>query len=150
MLSALRKLFDDDSAARAMPGHERRHLQVAVASLLHDATRVDLAEHPAEHAAAAHALADLFGLDGDAREAVLDDGRRKAKQQTSYFAVVSVIKRDFGLAERVRLIEHLWRIAYADGPLDPYEDHFVRKIAHLLYVPNTESMLARNRAKNGT
>ena len=29
----------------------------------------------------------------------------------------------------------------------PYEDHYVRKIAHLLYVPNTQSMLARNRAR---
>ncbi|MGQ0752347.1 MAG: TerB family tellurite resistance protein [Betaproteobacteria bacterium] len=40
----------------------------------------------------------------------------------------------------------MWRIAYADGKLDPYEDHYVRKIAHLLYVPNTECMLARGRA----
>jgi uncharacterized tellurite resistance protein B-like protein len=60
---------------------------------------------------------------------------------------VSVVKRDLPLPERVRLIEHLWRIAYADGGLDPHEDHYVRKIAHLLYVPNTQSMLARNRAR---
>jgi uncharacterized tellurite resistance protein B-like protein len=36
----------------------------------------------------------------------------------------------------------------ADGRLDYYEDHYVRKIAHLLYVPNTDSMLARNRARS--
>jgi len=58
-----------------------------------------------------------------------------------------VIKRDFSPEERVRLVEHLWRVAYADGRLDPHEDHYVRKIAHLLYVPNTQSMLARNRAR---
>lgn len=150
MLSALKKLFDDEPAARAMPGHERRHLQVAVASLLHDAARADLSECPREHAAAARALEDLFGLNGEEGAAVLAQGREKARQQTSYFAVVSVIKRDYSLPERVRLIEHLWRIAHADGRLDPYEDHYVRKIAHLLYVPNTESMLARNRAKSGT
>ena len=49
--------------------------------------------------------------------------------------------------ERRHLIEHMWRIAYADGQLDAHEDHYVRKIGHLLYVPNTQSMLARNHAR---
>ncbi|MEK6594039.1 MAG: TerB family tellurite resistance protein [Pseudomonadota bacterium] len=49
--------------------------------------------------------------------------------------------------QRVLLIELLWRIAYADGKLDPYEDHYVRKIAHLLHVPNTQRMLTRGRAR---
>lgn len=35
------------------------------------------------------------------------------------------------------------------GQLDPYEGHFVRKIAHLLHVPNTQSMLARSQARKG-
>ena len=65
---------------------------------------------------------------------------------TSYYGPVSAIKREFDLPRRILLIEHLWHIAYADGKLDPYEDHYVRKIAHLLYVPNTECMLARGRA----
>ena len=51
------------------------------------------------------------------------------------------------MPERIRLIEHLWRISFADAQLNLYEDHYVRKIAHLLHVPNTDSMLARNRAK---
>jgi len=149
MINALRKLFDesDGTAGRAIPERERHHLQVAVASLLHEASRVDLEERREEHLAAERALQDLFGLSAADCAAVLEEGRGKARQLVSYFAPVSVIKRDFALAERVRFIEHLWRIAYADGRLDQYEDHFVRKIAHLLYVPNTQCMLARNRAR---
>ena len=79
---------------------------------------------------------------------MLEEGREKAKHLTSYFGPVSVVKRDLSQAERVRFIEHLWRIAYADNRLDPYEDHYVRKIGHLLYVPNTELMLARSRARS--
>lgn len=148
MLRALKSLFDEQRLpADALPGHERRHLQLAVASLLHEVARVDLAEATAEHAAAERALADLLELSPSESAALLAAGRERAKHLTSYFAPVSVIKRDLSLPQRVRLIEHLWWIAYADGRLDPYEDHFVRKIAHLLYVPNTQSMLARNRAR---
>lgn len=78
---------------------------------------------------------------------LLAQGREKAQHLTSFFAPVTVIKRELGMPERVRLVEHLWRVSFADGALNPYEDHYVRKIAHLLYVPNTESMLARNRAR---
>src|SRR5688572_6313812 len=146
MLKALKSLFEE-APSKPHGAQERRHLHAAVASLLHEATRVDLAEAGEEHAAAESALADLFGLSREEAAAVLAEGRAKAKHLTSYFGPVSVIKRDMGQPERVRLIEHLWRIAYADGPLDPYEDHYVRKIGHLLYVANTDIMMARNRAR---
>jgi uncharacterized tellurite resistance protein B-like protein len=147
MLKALKTLFEDNDGARPTSAQERRHLHVAAASLMHEATRVDLVESEEERAAALAALADLFGIDAAGGAAVLEEGRERAKHLTSYFGPVSVVKRDLGLAERVRFIEHLWRIVYADSRLDPYEDHYVRKIGHLLYVPNTELMLARSRAR---
>jgi uncharacterized tellurite resistance protein B-like protein len=147
LLRALKSLFEDQPVP-ALPGHERRRLQLEVASLLHEASRVDLGQAPAERAAAERGLADLFGLPAAAAAGLLAEGGDRARHLTSYFAPVSFIKRDLPLEQRVRLVEHLWRVAYADGRLDPYEDHFVRKIAHLLYVPNTQIMLARNRARS--
>ena len=147
MFKALRKLFEDD--AEDLSHLESRHLEVAVACLLHESKRVDLGEDVAEHVAARLALDDLFGLGEADAELLLEQGRTKAGQLTSYYAPINVIKRDFSLERRITLIEHLWRIAFADGKLDPDEDHYVRKIAHLLYVPNTQAMLARSRAKSG-
>jgi uncharacterized tellurite resistance protein B-like protein len=146
MLKQLKSLFEAP-APRPVPGFERRHLQVAVAALLHEARRADYHPGDDEYAAARKALAEMFGLSGGECVAVLEEGRARAEQLTSFYAPVTIIKRDFSLEERVRLVEHLWRVAYANGRLDPYEDHYVRKIAHLLYVPNTQSMLARNRAR---
>ncbi|MDH3318314.1 MAG: TerB family tellurite resistance protein [Betaproteobacteria bacterium] len=149
MLKALRGLFDGPEP-RPVPGFERRHLQVAVAALLHEASRADYAEGADEHTIARRALAELFGLPPQECIALLKEGRARAAQLTSFYAPVTVIKRDYSLEERIRLVEHLWRIVYADEQLDPYEDHYVRKIAHLLHVPNTQSMLARNRARAQT
>jgi uncharacterized tellurite resistance protein B-like protein len=147
MLKALKSLFDDTGPERKAHGAERRHLHLAVASLLHEATRVDLSEHEKERAVAEQALAVLFGLEPKECAVLLAEGREKAKHLTSYFGPIAVIKRDFAQPERVRLIEQLWRVAYADGGLDQYEDHFVRKIGHLLYVTNTDILLARNCAR---
>jgi uncharacterized tellurite resistance protein B-like protein len=42
----------------------------------------------------------------------------------------------------------MWRVAHADLELDMYEDHLVRKIAELLYVPHTEFITAKHRARS--
>ena len=145
MLKALKRMLE--AQAPAAPGHERRQLQLAVAVLVHEARRADPAEGQAESDAGERALADLFGLEsGEARE-LLTQGREKAAHLTSFYAPLALIKREYGMEQRIRLVEHLWRVSFADGALSLYEDHYVRKIAHLLYVPNTQSMLARNRAR---
>jgi uncharacterized tellurite resistance protein B-like protein len=148
MLRAFKSMFDAvRPETRVGSGHERRHLQLAVAVLLHEARRADYAEGDEESGRAERALVEIFGLEAPDSAALLAEGRAKAQQLTSFYAPVSVVKREFSLPERVLLIEHLWRVTFADGRLDVYEDHYVRKIAHLLYVPNTQAMLARNRAR---
>ena len=149
MLKAIKRaLGATPSEDHNLPAHERRHLRLAVAVLLHEARRADYAEgDDRESAIARAALAELFGLsEGEASE-LLAQGRDKAQHLTSFYAPLTLIKREFSMPERIRLVEHLWRVSFADRTLDLYEDHYVRKIAHLLYVPNTDSMLARNRAR---
>jgi uncharacterized tellurite resistance protein B-like protein len=148
VLKALRRMLDAAPAdTHVVPAHERRQLQLAVAVLLHEARRADYAEGDEESIRGQQALADIFGLQPAESAALLEEGRAKAQHLTSLYAPLTTVKRDFSLEERVRLVEHLWRVAFAHGGLDPYEDHYVRKVAHLLYVPNTQSMLARNRAR---
>jgi len=150
MLKAIKRIFDaTPTDPHAMPGHERRQLQLAVAVLLHEARRADYHEGDDESVRAKQALVELFGLVPSESAALLEQGREKAQQLTSFYAPVSVIKREWSIPERIDLVEHLWRITFANGVLDLYEDHYVRKIAHLLHVPNTDSVLARNRARQG-
>jgi uncharacterized tellurite resistance protein B-like protein len=146
MIKALASLFEHfqgspRAAAQSNP------LRLGIACLIHEAGRVDFDDDAREHPAAIDALKQMFGLETHEAEALLEEAHRKAQQLSSYYSIVSAIKRDLSPEQRVLLIEVLWRVAYADKALHAYEDHFVRKIAHLLYVPNTQTMLARSRAR---
>lgn len=146
MLKTLTSFFQSfDSTPH--PRAEVDHLRLGIACLVQEARRVDLDHDAREHPAAIDALVQMFGIGESDAEALLERACEKAKQLTSYYSIVSVIKRDLSPEERVLLIEVLWRVAYADGALHGHEDHFVRKIAHLLHVPNTQVMLARSRAR---
>jgi uncharacterized tellurite resistance protein B-like protein len=148
MLKALKRVLAAAQETPSAPAHERRHLQLSVAVLLHEARRADYAEGGDESSVAERALAELFGLSAPEAASVLQEARERAQHLTSFYAPLSLIKREFSMEERIVLVEQLWRITFADGQLNLYEDHYVRKIAHLLHVPNTQSMLARNRAKS--
>jgi len=146
MINAFAKLFGHFEN-NPHPPTETSHLRLAIASLIHEARRVDFEHDAREDPAAIDALKQMFGIESAEAESLLDQAREKAQHLTSYYSIVSAIKRDLSPEERILLIEVLWRVAYADGALHGYEDHFVRKIAHLLYVPNTQVMLARARAR---
>jgi uncharacterized tellurite resistance protein B-like protein len=148
MLKAIRRALGAVQEGHPpVPAQERRQLELAVAVLVHEARRADYAEGERESAAGVAALMDIFALARPQASELLAHGRERAAQLNSFYAPVSVVKREYSMEERVRLVEHLWRVSFADGKLDYYEDHYVRKIAHLLHVPNTDSMLARNRAR---
>ena len=148
MLNALKTLFAEFSVAGGTTPAvtEQRQLQLAIAGLLHEMTRVDSKQSPEEAATAVAALVQMFGLPDLEALALLDEAG--SQRLTSYFDPASIIKRLLSSEQRCALVENLWKVAFADSELNVYEDQFVRKIAHLIYVPNTECMLARQRAKN--
>ena len=146
MFDALKNIFMELSGSNGTPAlTQPRQLQLAVAGLLHEMMRVDLEKTPEETRTAVAALVKMFAMhDGEAQALLIEAG---AQRLTSYFEPVAIVKHALGQEQRIALVENLWRIAFADGKLDVYEDQFVRKIADLLYVSNTDSMLARERAR---
>ena len=147
MLSMLKNLFAEVSGggAAATAIAEQHHLRMAVAALLHEMMRIDAKQTLQERQTAVAGLVGMFGLPEPEASALLEEAG--AQRLTSYFNPASTIKDMLSLEQRCILVENLWRVAFADGELDVYEDQFVRKIADLIYVPNTQCMLARQRVR---
>jgi uncharacterized tellurite resistance protein B-like protein len=41
------------------------------------------------------------------------------------------------------VMENIWRVIYADGRLDKYEDHIVHKLATILRIPHSRMIEAK-------
>jgi uncharacterized tellurite resistance protein B-like protein len=128
---------------------EQLQIETAVAALLFEMTRME-GERSAESLDSARAGPTGLFAGGEARaDELLRQASAPGNRLTSYFDVVSLINRQFTLERKIALVEHLWRIAYADADLDLQEDHVARKLSELLYVPHVQCMLARQRARDG-
>jgi uncharacterized tellurite resistance protein B-like protein len=147
MLNAIREFFDQHVAAGATGGDERHTIEVATAALLVETVRLDGEIDETERAAAHRAVRAKFGL-GEAEAATLIRlAEEEARDATGYYQFTSLINKQFSAAQKERVIELMWQVAYADAELSAHEQHVVRKIADLLHVPHRAYIAAKLRAR---
>lgn len=121
-------------------------LQLSVAALLVEAARMDSDFDAGERATIEGLLTKKFDLAPDAVRSLVASAEQRLSNSAQYFPFTHQITQNMSAAQRVDIIEMLWRVAYSDGVLDPYEDSLVRQIAGLIHVPDRERVLARMRA----
>ncbi len=121
-------------------------LQVAVAALLVEAARMDDRFEGPERETIERLLMERFELGSEAARLLLRSAESEVARSTQLFPFTSLTVKRLDEAERIRVIEMLWEVAYADGLLDPQEDMLVRRIAGLIHVPDRARGEARLRA----
>ena len=110
--------------------------------------RMDSTVTAAETASVARALQSRFGLDAVQVDTLMALAAEEARLATDYFQFTSLINKNFSAGQKVQVVEYLWQVAYADGQLDAHEQHFMRKIADLLYVSHADYVAAKQRARD--
>jgi uncharacterized tellurite resistance protein B-like protein len=72
----------------------------------------------------------------------------ESREATDYYQFTSLVREHYSQEERQRIVELLWRAAYADARISAHEQHVIRKIADLLYVPQAAYIDAKMRARD--
>ena len=70
------------------------------------------------------------------------------RHATDYYQFTSLINQRFTQAQKERVLELMWRVAYADAVIDDHEQHLLRKIAALLHVADSAYIAAKLRARD--
>ena len=122
-------------------------LQEAVASLLYETARADHEVKEVDLLIATSSLRELFALSEQQAAVLLSNAAHPHQRPTSYHPLIKLINKQFSAEQKNQLVEYMWRVAHADLEVDMYEDHLVRKIAELLYVPHSEFITAKHRAR---
>lgn len=142
LLDAFLSLDPEPSAADA-----EQALRLATAVLLVEVMRADPNHSVAEQQAVVQALTDRFALPPSAVADLMALAQDTARTAYDFQHFTSQINDRLSQAQKIDLVESLWRVAYADAHLDALENHVISKIAGLLYVTHGEYIAAKMRAK---
>lgn len=118
-------------------------VRLASAVLLVQASNVDGTVSPEEDATLRALLAARFDLGEADLAALVDEARAQDREAVDFYAFTAVLKRDMHEDERLGLIEMMWRMAYADGEIDAFEDNLIWRVSELLGISSRDRVIAK-------
>jgi uncharacterized tellurite resistance protein B-like protein len=121
-------------------------LRLAVVVLLFEVAESDYRQHPEERAALLSTVRKHFRLTADKADELLALAAAEHAGSTDYFQFTQLINQHYSAQQKVRLIEALWQVAFSDQELHHYEEHVIRRLADLLYVPHADFIATKLRA----
>ncbi len=137
-----RRILTPDGKGLSDPEHAVR---LATAALLVEMSRQDDQVVKAERDEAAAALCEHFDLDLEEVAELYLLAESEADESIDYYQFTSLLKERLTHTQKEQVVELLWRVAAADGHIDRYEEHMVRRIAELLYLPHSSFIRAKHR-----
>lgn len=149
MITAIKRFFDANltpATQASNPEEQERAYQLATAALLIEMTRADYDVKVVERDAVIHAVQRAFELDSEQTKELVALAEQEADEATSLYEFTRLINHHFDPKQKEHIVELLWHVALADGELDKYEEHLVRKIADLIHVPHLSYIRAKHHA----
>jgi len=147
MLKSIKRFFENLAPEASQSDAEKQHaIHLAVSVLLVEMSKIDGKVSVEEIEHIKELLKSHFELTAQEKEEVMELAHEQLDTSTDYYQFTSVINQNFEQAQKVKIIEQLWQIAFVDGKLDAHEEHYLRKIHSLLHVPHSEFIKAKLRA----
>ena len=75
---------------------------------------------------------------GEDIDVLFEQAKQGVEDANDLYQFTKVINAQASLDEKINLLKGLWLVALADGDLDAYEDHRIRRISELLFLSHSE------------
>ncbi|MGJ8648285.1 MAG: TerB family tellurite resistance protein [Marinomonas colpomeniae] len=137
MLKALKSLF-----TLPVEQGEQISYQKAVASLLMEVMLADHEVNEQEEAQVKSFLREVSEL-GDDIDILYQEARTGVEDANDLYQFTKVVNETATLEQKMLLLKALWRVALADNNIDAHEDHRIRRISELLFMPHSEFIQAK-------
>jgi uncharacterized tellurite resistance protein B-like protein len=146
MLDGLRQFIADVIS----PAHGPRDLddtgyRLAATALLVHVISLDGEPSAAEKRKLHSLIESSFGLDRGAADKLIASATLVEGEAVDLYHFTSVIMRSVDDAGRLRIVEMMWELVYADGQVSEFEDNVVWRAADLLGISSRDRIDLKHR-----
>ena len=113
-------------------------LNNSCAALLVEIAFADKDFDETEKASLKQSLIETYAIDESDIEEIIRDAEDTVSESTSLYGYTSIVNTEFQYGDKLKLLRNLWKIAYADGYLDKYEEHLLRKVSDLIHISHSD------------
>jgi uncharacterized tellurite resistance protein B-like protein len=133
---------------RGKQGEDFCDARIAACALFLEMSAVDGEFGDEERELILSALQGQYGVPKEDAVALMEHANHQREGSIDLWQFTNRINENYTMEEKLRVIEIVWEIAYADGLLDKHEDYLVHKLADLLRLTHRQLIEAKLAVKN--
>ena len=122
--------------------------QLATAALLIEVMVIDGDLDDQEMQSIAGTLSNMLDLTEEQINQLIELSKEEVAEATSLYQFTKEINEHFDIEKKLSLMTAMWRVAFADGHLDKYEENIIRRVADLLHIRHSEYIRCKANAKD--
>lgn len=122
-------------------------IDLATAVLLIEVSKADFEQDDSELAVIRGLLLSHLSLCEEEVDTLLQHAHEEADKLVSLQHITRLMNEQLDQQAKVKVIELMWKVVYADGEKHHYEEHLMRQISDLLYVEHADFIQARLQAE---
>jgi uncharacterized tellurite resistance protein B-like protein len=145
MLAKIKQLFAKKSDDSDQDKVAKEHL--ATAALLIEVMVIDGHMDDQELQSIGSTLCSILDLSQSQVDELIALSREEVAEATSLYQFTKQINDHYDLEGKLQLLTSMWKVAYADGELDKYEENIIRRVADLLHIRHSEYIRCKLDAK---
>ena len=113
-------------------------LNNACAALLIEIAFADKEFDETEKISLKQTLIETYCIEDNEIDEIIKDAENTVSESTSLYGYTRIVNDEFEYKDKLSLLRNLWKVAYADGNLDKYEEHLIRKISDLVHISHSD------------
>jgi uncharacterized tellurite resistance protein B-like protein len=150
VFDALRNLVTEFAGGEKQAGDfADDDFRVAYAALLVHAAAIDGNVSDRERDKLTSLLKQRFDLDDEAASRLAEQATAADARAVDLYRFTRLLNEKLDEPGRLRMIETMWTMAFADGAASEYEDDLIWRVSDLLGVSSPERIALRQRAAAG-
>ena len=122
-------------------------INLAAAALLVEVMAADDEWDSAEEDTIKQLIKSTLELSKTETDELMEAAKQHHNAAHDLFEITKKVNEHFTPEEKFKLVKGMWMVAFADGNVDRYEDHIIRRVAELLYVPHNQFIKAKLEAE---
>lgn len=148
MFNKIRDFFQAEIDPAENAEMDESQQRLACAALLIEVAVIDNEFDGTELAALKDILRKEFEIQQEDIDSLIALAHNECSEATSMYQFTQLVNQNCSFDAKFKLVTNMWRIAFADGDLDKYEEYIIRKVSDLIHLGHGEFIRAKHAARS--
>jgi len=151
MLGLLKYFFTNELGddISTLNNYQPRKVHIATCALLLEMAKIDGEFDDSERQNIIAVFKNNYHLSAEEISCLIETSEKELERSIDLWQFTSQINKNYSNDEKIRIIEIIWEIVFADGKLDKHEDYLIHKLSELLNIPHKHFIDAKLKVLHG-